>query len=267
MKTIFLVILALVLGHGASAQTIAGTTEKASNSQLGIVQGDGQTFTINASGIGSITTRNRTAIINTSISASDMGGQVNMNVSGGGTVTFPAISGTVFTAGMTVVVNNFNPSSSTISTTPTINGFSGTSIPQYGGISCVSNGTSLDCVGLGVLGNQVTLNGTGQVLIGGVHPTVFSNGTVSSGIKTIDCGNNPIQSLTNGGAFTFAISANDGQCTVRVTNNGSAGAITFSGFSEGSNTGDALDSTNAHVFDITLSRIGGNPHYLVSALQ
>ncbi len=43
--------------------------------------------------------------------------------------------------------------------------------------------------------------------------------------------------------------------------------ITFSGFSQGSNSGDSLDTTNGHIFDITLSRIGGNPHRLVSALQ
>jgi hypothetical protein len=63
------------------------------------------------------------------------------------------------------------------------------------------------------------------------------------------------------------MSANDGSCVVRVTNNGSAGTITFSGFSEGTNKGDSLTTTNTQIFDITLTRIGGNPHYLVSALQ
>ena len=227
----------------------------------------GNNFT-NAGGVFNLTAPDRTLTScgSCTILSTDMGGQVNFNGSSL-TVTIPAISSTVLAAGMSVLINNFNASALTISSTPTINGYNGTSIPQYGGINCTSNGTSLDCIGLGVLANQIFGNVAGQAFTGGVHPTAFSNGTASSGTKTIDCGNGPVQSLTNGGAFTFAMSANDGQCTVRVANNGSAGAITFSGFSEGSNTGDALDTTNAHIFDITLSRIGGNPHYLVSALQ
>lgn len=118
-----------------------------------------------------------------------------------------------------------------------------------------------------VVTNLLTLSGTGQAYTGGVHPTAFSNGTASSGTTTIDCGNGMIQTLTNGGSFTLAMSANDGSCVVRVTNNGSAGTITFSGFSQGSNSGDALTTANASKFDISLTRIGGNPHYLVSALQ
>lgn len=106
-----------------------------------------------------------------------------------------------------------------------------------------------------------------QPLTGGFHPTAFSNGTVASGTKTIDCGNGPIQSLTNGGAFIFAMSANDGSCVVRITNNSSAGAITFSGFSEGTNVGDTITTTNTSKFDVAITRIGGNPHYLASALQ
>ena len=43
--------------------------------------------------------------------------------------------------------------------------------------------------------------------------------------------------------------------------------VTFSGFTEGSNTGDALDTTNGHKFLIGVTRIHGTSHYLVSALQ
>ncbi len=114
---------------------------------------------------------------------------------------------------------------------------------------------------------SVALDVVGQTFTGGIHPTAFSNGTASSGTKTVDCGNGPIQTVVNGGAFTLAMSANDGTCVLRVTNNGSAGTITFSGFSQGSNTGDALTTTNTNKFDISLTRIGANPHYLVSALQ
>lgn len=237
-----------------------------SASQEGIVQVDGQSIVATA-GVISASSADHTFTTGHTMAATDMGGQVNMNGSSL-TLTIPAISSTVFAAGMSSVMVNTNSSALTISSTPTINGFSGTSIPQFGGIACTSNGTSLDCVGLGVLANLVTLSGTGQVFTGGVHPTAFSNGTGSGAATiTVDVGNGPIQTVTNGGNFTLAMSANDGSIVLRVTNNGSAGTITFSGFSEGTNTGDALTTTNTSKFDISLTRIGGNGHFLISALQ
>lgn len=120
----------------------------------------------------------------------------------------------------------------------------------------------------GVVGTAVTLSDTGQVLTGGFAPTAVALGTVTSGTITIDCANGPLQLLTNGGAFTLALTAGHlGNCIVHVVNNGSAGTITFSGFSNGSNTGDALDTTNAHEFDIVLTKISAKTHYLVSAYQ
>ncbi len=65
----------------------------------------------------------------------------------------------------------------------------------------------------------------------------------------------------------MAAPSNDGECIVKVTNNGSAGTITFSGFSVGSNTGDALDVTNGHKFMIWIARIGGDSTYRVAAMQ
>lgn len=115
----------------------------------------------------------------------------------------------------------------------------------------------------------VTLSGTGQVLTGGFAPTAVALGTISSGTTTIDCGSGPLQLATNGGAFTLALStAHLGNCIVHIVNNGSAGIITFSsGFSEGSNTGDALTTTSGAEFDIVLTKISSKTHYLVSAYQ
>ena len=90
---------------------------------------------------------------------------------------------------------------------------------------------------------------------------------MSSGTTTINCGNNPVQYLTNGGAFTMAAPANDSTCLVMTINNGSAGAITFSGFTVGSSTGDALDTTNAHKFTISIWRINGTAGYRIAASQ
>jgi hypothetical protein len=124
-------------------------------------------------------------------------------------------------------------------------------------------------VAVGSAGAVVTNNAVAQSFTGGLRPTAYSNGTGSgSATITVDCGNGPLQTITNGGAFTLAMAAYDGECVVRITNNGSAGTISYSGFSEGSNTGDALDTTSGHAFDFALTMIGGTkPHYLVSALQ
>jgi hypothetical protein len=99
------------------------------------------------------------------------------------------------------------------------------------------------------------LNAPSQLLTGGVILKPANLGTMSSGTITIDCGKNPEQFLIDGGAFTLAAPKNDSSCLVLVRNNGSAGAITFSGFNVGSATGDALDTTNAHLFTLSIWRI------------
>ncbi len=106
-----------------------------------------------------------------------------------------------------------------------------------------------------------------QTLSGGANVTATNLGTKSSGTTTIDCGTVPLQYLTDGGAFTLAAPSNDGSCDVLVINNASAGAITFSGFSVGSNTGDTLDTTNAHKFTLSIWRINGTSGYRVAAHQ
>jgi len=112
-----------------------------------------------------------------------------------------------------------------------------------------------------------TLAATSQALTGGVLVTGANLGTVSSGTTTIVCGSSPQQYLTDNGAFTLAAPAADSNCIVKITNGASAGAITFSGFSVGSNTGDALDTTNGHKFMIFIARINGDSTYSVKALQ
>jgi hypothetical protein len=106
-----------------------------------------------------------------------------------------------------------------------------------------------------------------QTLSGGANVTSLSIGTVTSGTTTIDCGTSPLQYLTNGGAFTLAAPAVDGSCIVQTINNGSAGTITFSGFTVGASTGDALDVTNGHMFAISIWRINGTSGYRVANYQ
>lgn len=154
----------------------APAVQKAGASQFGIMQPDGQTVVCTATaGVCSTTAADRTVTVSTTIAATDMGGQVNFNGSSL-TVTFPAISSTVLAAGMSVTVCNYASSSLTISSTPTINGYSVSSLPAVnnGVASCLnvtSNGTSLDGVpvnGAAILTpTQRTVSGTTDTLLSG----------------------------------------------------------------------------------------------------
>ena len=97
----------------------------------------------------SSTAPNRTVTTSPTVLATDMGGQVNLNVSGGGTMTIPAISSTVFPAGATLTVVNYSASTAAVSTTPAVNAgggcVSGTGIPAGDTWNITSNGTTLDC--------------------------------------------------------------------------------------------------------------------------
>lgn len=119
----------------------------------------------------------------------------------------------------------------------------------------------------GAAASLMSLGGTAQAFSGGVRVTAYSIGTVSSGTTTLDTGNGPLQYLTNGGAFTLAAPSNDGSMVLLTTNNASAGTITFSGFSVGSNTGDTLNTTNTNKFMIQVTRVNGTSTYTIKALQ
>jgi hypothetical protein len=97
--------------------------------------------------------------------------------------------------------------------------------------------------------------------------TSHSDGVVSTGTFTPDPALGLHQHLTNGGAFTLQAPTTDCVLVLQVLNNGSAGAITFAGFTVGSNTGDALDTTNAHLFRIRIERMNGVSSYTIQALQ
>lgn len=200
----------------------APAVQKASNAQFGLVEGDGQTISITA-GVASTVAANVTKTANYTIAAGDMGGQVNYNGTSI-TATIPAISSTVLAAGMSVTITNRNSTALTLSSTPTINGFSGTSIPQYGGMTCVSNGTSLDCVGLGVLAAltgtvtspvPITWDSTTAVTAQTVEfPIVWTSGTITKVLTAV----------SGGGSFSVAIKING-------TNVTSCSAISVSGTS------------------------------------
>ena len=108
------------------------------------------------------------------------------------------------------------------------------------------------------------LNIGDQVVTGGANVTSQS---LTTGNVTIDCGSRPLQFITNNGAFTITAPANDGSCLVLVTNGASAGTITFSGFSVGSSTGDALTTTNTQKFTLSIWRVNSISGYRIAAHQ
>lgn len=109
-----------------------------------------------------------------------------------------------------------------------------------------------------------SLSATGQVVTGGATVTSRS---LTTGSITVDCGQSPLQYIANTGAFTITAPINDGSCIVSVENGAGAGAITFSGFSVGTSTGDALDTTNGDKFSIFVWRIHSISGYRVAAMQ
>lgn len=100
----------------------------------------------------------------------------------------------------------------------------------------------------GATGTQLTTGG-GQTITGGFTWTPFSLGTVTTGTVTPSALNNLKQTLINGGSFTLAAPTVVGDVELYITNNASAGTITFSGFTK-QFTSDALDTTNGHEFVI-----------------
>lgn len=103
-----------------------------------------------------------------------------------------------------------------------------------------------------------------QTLAGGANLTVTA---LTTGSITVDCGKGPGQYIANTGAFTITAPSNDGECILQIENGSGAGAVTWSGFSEGANTGDALTTTSGNAFQVSITRIHSKSHYLITALQ
>jgi hypothetical protein len=72
---------------------------------------------------------------------------------------------------------------------------------------------------------------------------------------------------SNNAARTWLVPISDCAIDILITNTALAGAITFSGFTVGANTGDALDTVNGNKFVISLRRIHAISTYYVRALQ
>ena len=104
-----------------------------------------------------------------------------------------------------------------------------------------------------------------KTLAVGYSATPYNAGTKSTGTFTPDEANGNFQYAVNGGAFTLAPPTNNCTIVIQMTNNGSAGAITTSGFSKV--TGDTLSTTNADDIFLFITKCNGFSHLAVQALQ
>jgi hypothetical protein len=105
---------------------------------------------------------------------------------------------------------------------------------------------------------------TADVLTAGFGTTAYNAGTKSSGTYTPDEANGNIQYAVNGGAHTLAPMTNNGTVIIHYTNNGSAGAITVSGFTLVE--GDSFTTTDTDEFLCYLTKANDVSHLIVKAL-
>ena len=105
---------------------------------------------------------------------------------------------------------------------------------------------------------------TSDDLTAGFTSTSVNAGTKSSGTFTPTYATGGVQHCTNGGAFTLGVPTGHGSMILDITNNGSAGAITTSGFTK--KTGDSFDTTNAHIFRCYITTGNGGSHLNVQAM-
>ena len=110
-----------------------------------------------------------------------------------------------------------------------------------------------------------------QNFTGGATVTSYDIGSPTGlvGDINIDPGLCPLQYMTNSPTFglTIAAPANDGACSLLVTNGPNALPIGFSGFTVGANVGDPLTTTNGNMFIISIFCINGISSYFIKALQ
>lgn len=104
-----------------------------------------------------------------------------------------------------------------------------------------------------------------QTLTGGFDVTAASLGTMGNFTAAPQTHN--LQYGTNNAAFTLTAPASDCAMNILVTNGASAGAITFSGFSVGTSTGDAYALTNTNKYFLQILRINGVSTYRWAACQ
>jgi hypothetical protein len=119
---------------------------------------------------------------------------------------------------------------------------------------------------LAVEGINALLAGKTDTISKGFTLTPNSLGNIGSSYTPDPTAGN-YQYGTNHVASTWSAPSSDCAIDILVTNDSTAGAITFSGYTVSAATGDALDTTNTHKFIISIRRINSVATYVIKALQ
>jgi hypothetical protein len=104
-----------------------------------------------------------------------------------------------------------------------------------------------------------------QTLSGGTAPVV--DALAFAATLNVDCGIGPLQYVPNTGAMQIVAPTNDGSCFLQVENGTGAAVPTFSGFTNGSSTGDAFNATSGNKFVVHIWRIHSIASFFVKAVQ
>lgn len=117
-----------------------------------------------------------------------------------------------------------------------------------------------------ISGNAALANNTTATIGAGytINPyplgNIASSFTANAVLGNYQYGNNHV-------ASTWSAPSSDCAITILVINDATAGAITFSGFTVGSSTGDTLTTTSGNKFLISIIRINSISTYAIKALQ
>lgn len=137
------------------------------------------------------------------------------------------------------------------------------------GLDATQQGNARTNLGLGSAAvraeSHFLRNGTSSNITTGFTFSPANLGSLTSFALDPSLGN--YQYGTNNGAFTLTAPSSDCAVDLLITNGASAGAITFSGFTVGSVTGDALTTTNGSKFIVSIRRINAVSTYTIKALQ
>jgi hypothetical protein len=145
-----------------------------------------------------------------------------------------------------------------------INSGSSYVIPAGSSARLICDGTDWDVVWSSIKADTALQPDTADVLTAGFGTTPHNAGTKSSGTYTPDEANGNIQYAVNGGAHTLAPMSNNGTVIIHYTNNGSAGAITTSGFTLVD--GDSFTTTDTDEFLCFLTKANDVSYLTVKAL-
>lgn len=96
---------------------------------------------------------------------------------------------------------------------------------------------------------------------------IADQGTITGGTLIVDPNDGAIQKIVNNGAMTISPASSTGRCILHITNGASAGAVTFSGWTQ-EYTGDSLNTTDGNKFAVEMNFFDADgADYLIRARQ